>query len=137
VLGDLARDADANDASFTTVVSLGPQQAPAAAGTTAYEIGERSSVETVNRQMVQGGAAIGLIVVGALALLYLCYANPKTVDFLIATEGEMKKVNWSSRREVLGSTWVVIAVSIIIAAVLLGADVIFSSFFTQIGVLER
>ena len=39
---------------------------------------------------------------------YLIGRKPKVVDFMIATEGEMKKVNWSSRREILGSTWVVI-----------------------------
>ena len=30
---------------------------------------------------------------------------------MIATEGEMKKVNWSTRREILGSTWIVIGLT--------------------------
>ena len=136
VAGDLSRAAGANDASTSTVRSLGPQVAQAGSGV-AYEITARQSVERVNKEAVKGGAAIGVIVVGAIAILYLCYANRKTVEFLIATEGEMKKVNWSSRREVLGSTWVVIGVSVAIAVVLLGADVLFSEFFGAIGVLER
>src|SRR5580765_7213874 len=38
------------------------------------------------------------------------YLNqPKVVDFFIATESEMKKVNWTSRKEIVGSTKVVIA----------------------------
>jgi preprotein translocase SecE subunit len=106
-------------------------------GGVGYEIVERSRVETVSRQLVQGSLAIGTIVAGALVLLWLCYANPKTVDFLIATEGEMKKVNWSSRREVFGSTWVVIGVSVLIATVLFGADFVFSTFFSEIGVLQN
>ena len=34
--------------------------------------------------------------------------NRKANDFFIATEGEMKKVNWSTRAEVIRSTKVVI-----------------------------
>ena len=62
--------------------------------------------------------------------------KPKTVDFLVAIEGEMRKVNWSTKREILGSTWVVIGVSMIIAAILFLADIVFSNFFKIIGVLE-
>jgi len=50
-------------------------------------------------------------------------------DFLIAAEGELKKVNWSSRREVAVSTVVVIVV-VVCMAVLLGAtDLIFQMVF--------
>ena len=34
---------------------------------------------------------------------------------MIATEGEMKKVNWSTRREIIGMTWVVIGLTVFIA----------------------
>jgi hypothetical protein len=39
---------------------------------------------------------------------YLIGRKPRMVDFMIATEGEMKKVNWSTRREIFGSTILVI-----------------------------
>ena len=82
-------------------------------------------------------SAAGLIgVLGSYLILSLVYFKPKTVEFLIATEGEMKKVNWSSRREVLGSTWVVIAVSLSIALILLLVDHGFSTFFVFIKVLQ-
>jgi preprotein translocase SecE subunit len=55
---------------------------------------------------------------------------------MIATEGEMKKVNWSSRREVLGSTWIVIALTIFIAILCFSYDRIFQIFFQWMGVLE-
>ncbi len=32
-------------------------------------------------------------------LYYFIWLKPRSVDFLVATESEMKKVNWSSRRE--------------------------------------
>jgi preprotein translocase subunit SecE len=49
----------------------------------------------------------------------------------------MKKVNWSTRREVMGSTWVVIAASFIIAAILYVVDLGFQYFFVAIDVLQR
>ena len=85
---------------------------------------------------IQGGSAILVIAVFALLGYYLIGRKPKTVDFMIATEGEMKKVNWSTRREVLGSTWVVIFLTFITAAYLLVFDLLFSTFFRSIGVLK-
>ena len=43
---------------------------------------------------------------GVAAFFYM--NRPNVVDFLVATETEMKKVSWSSRAELLGSTTVVI-----------------------------
>ncbi|MBL8964243.1 MAG: preprotein translocase subunit SecE [Phycisphaerae bacterium] len=56
---------------------------------------------------------------------------------MIATDGEMKKVNWSTRREVLGSTWVVIGACFLIATFLFIVDIAFSSFFEFVGLLKR
>ena len=43
--------------------------------------------------------------------------KPTNVDFLIATDSEMKKVNWTSRKELIGSTKVVIVFMFLIAVV--------------------
>jgi preprotein translocase SecE subunit len=67
---------------------------------------------------------------------WLVYSHRKSGDFMIATEGEMKKVNWSSRREVIGSTRVVILFTLLMAAVLFMADLLFQRFFLAIGVLK-
>jgi preprotein translocase SecE subunit len=68
---------------------------------------------------------------------YLIGCKPKFVDFLIATEGEMKKVNWSTRREILGSTWVVIGLTVVIALIISVLDfLIYSPLFRTINVLE-
>ena len=67
--------------------------------------------------------------VGLLFLIYVLSNKPKVADFMIAAEGEMKKVSWSSRQEIAVSTIVVIIV-VIIMAILLGAtDLVFSQFF--------
>jgi preprotein translocase subunit SecE len=49
---------------------------------------------------------------------------------MIAAESEMKKVSWSSRKEIAVSTFIVIIV-VVIMAILLGAtDLTFRTFFT-------
>ena len=83
-------------------------------------------------------ASAALIFVGIFAnLIYWIYGiNQKMVEFFIQTEGEMKRVNWSTRREVFGSTWVVIIVSVSIAIILFVTDIFFSKIFQLIGVLR-
>jgi len=71
----------------------------------------------------------GLFVVLALVIFWLAN-KPSIADFMIAAEGEMKKVSWSSRQEITVSTFIVIIV-VVIMAVLLGAtDIGFRTFFT-------
>lgn len=91
------------------------------------------NLETV---YVQAGAAIVVVAVFGLIGYYLIGRKPRVVDFMIATEGEMKKVNWSSRREVLGSTWVVIGLTLFIAVFCFGVDLLFQAVFKGMGVLE-
>jgi len=93
----------------------------------------QTSFETV---YLQGSAALLVTLLTAAMVYWFVGANPRSVDFLIATDGEMRKVHWPSRREVQGSTWVVIGVSLLIAAILFVADVVFAQFFTLIRVLE-
>jgi len=70
----------------------------------------------------------GLFVV--LGILVFWLVNKSSVaDFMIAAEGEIKKVSWSSRKEITVSTFIVIMV-VIIMAVLLGAtDLFFTMSF--------
>ena len=71
----------------------------------------------------------GLFVI--LALLIFWLANkPSLADFMIAAEGEMKKVSWSSRQEIAVSTFIVIMVVISMAVLLGTTDVGFRTLFT-------
>ncbi len=85
---------------------------------------------------VQAGVAAGLILIGAVLVYWFVGLNRKSVDFLIATDGEMKKVNWSTRREIINNTQVVVVAAFLIAAILFGIDIVFKEFFSFIGVLE-
>ena len=71
---------------------------------------------------------VGLFVVLALLIIWLVN-KPSVADFMISAEGEMKKVSWSSRKEIAVSTFIVIVV-VIFMAVLLGiTDFGFRLFF--------
>jgi preprotein translocase SecE subunit len=71
----------------------------------------------------------GLFVVLALFISWLMN-KPSVADFMIAAEGEMKKVSWSSKQEIAVSTLIVIVVVFIMAVLLGTTDITFRTFFT-------
>ena len=71
---------------------------------------------------------VGLFAVLGCLIFWLSN-KPAVADFLIAAEGEMKKVSWSSRKEVAVSTFIVIVVVFLMAALLGIADLGFLFFF--------
>lgn len=107
-----------------------------AAYTAQYVYTELVKLNVENRELWQGVGAGVVLVLSGILIYYLVYVRRGSSEFLIATEGEMRKVNWSTRREVIGSTWVVIAISAIIALILFGSDLVFRAFFDAIGVLK-
>lgn len=68
-------------------------------------------------------------------LMFWLVNRPSTADFFIATESEMKKVSWSSRKEIIGSTKVVIVFTFILAVLLYTVDVIFAAIFHKLNVM--
>jgi preprotein translocase SecE subunit len=83
---------------------------------------------------VIGSAAF--IVVGLYLGFWISYLKSGTGDFFIATEGEMKKVSWSSTREVIASTWVVVFTLLLMGVLLFAVDVVFIMIFSWINVLQ-
>jgi len=65
-------------------------------------------------------------------LVYWLLNKPVVADFLIASEGEMKKVSWSSRKEIAVSTFIVIVVVIMLSALIGLTDFILTVFFAAI-----
>ncbi len=63
--------------------------------------------------------------------------KPTNVDFLIATDSEMKKVNWTSRKELIGSTKIVILFMFFIALFLFLYDLFFQLIFYLSGRAEN
>jgi len=83
---------------------------------------------------VQYGIPTGLVLTLGL-LMFWIVNRQRTADFLIATEGEMKKVSWSSKKEIIGSTKVVIVTTFIMAALLFGVDVLFVVLFKWANIM--
>lgn len=85
--------------------------------------------------ITHGIPTVFAVVLGSFAY-WASYVHPVAGEFMIATEGEMKKVNWSSRKEVIGSTKVVIVVTFLLALAIFVVDIAFQYFFTWIGILK-
>lgn len=74
---------------------------------------------------------LGIMVI-VCGFLYWLVNKPTVADFLIAAEGELKKVSFSSRREIAVSTFVVIVVVVLMAVMLGFTDFVFDLFFTNV-----
>ncbi len=80
---------------------------------------------------------IGLIILAAFfGLAWWLLNKPRIVDFMIATESEMRKVNWPTKKEIKGSTMVVIVGTLLITAILFVIDFGFASLFTWIKIID-
>ncbi len=89
-------------------------------------------LQSTSNEWIYMGIPIAVISV-VTWFLYWLQNRPAVADFLILSEGELKKVNWSSRAEIIASTVIVIAVVIIMAAFLGLVDLAFHALFNSIG----
>ena len=90
-----------------------------------YQVLQATDLGLWTKVMVPAGLFV------ALSLLVFWLVNtPSLANFMIAAEGEMKKVSWSSRKEIAVSTFVVIMVVIIMTVLLGVTDISFQLFFT-------
>lgn len=103
---------------------------------TKIDLRQEDGSYSIEPRLLQGAAGLTVIVVGAAICYWLAYSKPASSEFLIATESEMKKVNWSSWREVRGSTWVVVSIAVLLALSLFLVDLGFSNFFQLIRILN-
>ena len=52
--------------------------------------------------------------------------------FISEVKQELKKVSWSTRQELLGATWVVITITLILALYIGSLDIALSKFLTLV-----
>jgi len=69
------------------------------------------------------------IAAAAAAFLAWLSNRPSMADFFIAAEGEIKKVRWSSRKEIVASTTIVVIVVFVFSVLLFAADFFFAWLF--------
>ena len=93
-----------------------------------------SEQDSLLRFWLQMTIPAALFLAGMWLVLWAVNA-PGPCEFFIATESELKKVNWSSKKELIGSTKVVVTVVLLLAAFLFGVDLFFTWLFSLAGVL--
>lgn len=83
---------------------------------------------------VTHGLLVSLLVaaVGCFLAYVLVVNQPRSAEFLIETEGELKKVNWPPRHEFLGSSFIVILSVIIISLYLMVVDLVLANTVNQL-----
>jgi len=91
--------------------------------------------ESMTKLASMGGCLVFLL--GFAGLVFWLLNKPDYADFLIATDSEMKKVNWTSRKELMGSTKVVIIFMFLIAFLLFSFDLFFGYLFYFMNVLKN
>ena len=93
-----------------------------------------NQIQTLHFRIALGVAVA--VLVGMSLLGYWISNKPGNVDFLIATDSEMKKVNWTSRRDLIASTKIVIIFMFAVAIFLFGVDLLFNFLFYHMHVLK-
>jgi len=87
------------------------------------------------RHSVMIGIVIAVIAAAAITIHWIMN-KPASADFLIATDSEMKKVNWTTKADLIGSTKVVIFFVIAVTSLLFVTDLLFGYIFWVFGVLK-
>jgi preprotein translocase SecE subunit len=125
---------DAGTVLLHSVVMSNPEESPLdakrleAAGASGPAFVAR--VQSANRiakfelVYVQAAAAALILAIGFFVVYKYVGNKRPTVEFLIATDEEMKKVNWSTRKIIIDSTYVVIGATFLIAALIFVADLV-------------
>ncbi len=112
-----------------------PPDAPGEAFSAGVE--RPQGIDKFDKLYLKGGLGGLVLLVGFILTYRFVALSPKTVDFLIATDGEMKKVNWSTKKIIRDSTTVVIGATAIIALALFFFDLSLQLVMRAIGVLPK
>jgi len=115
--------------------AIGAIKDPAKPASNPANVSQRVAIPIIEPTLLSGIVAAVIIMVGGMIGYWLAGQRAKTVEFLIATDFEMKRVNWSTPKEIIGSTYVVVGACFIITLLLFMFDRSFQWFFSSIGVL--
>ncbi len=108
-----------NDHVLADARFLRPAAATAGApAAPAVPIARITNVPVVQPVYVQAGVAGLIALVGLWTIFRYVGSKPSSVEFLIATDEEMRKVNWSTRKIIIDSTKVVVIATFLIAGLI-------------------
>lgn len=77
-----------------------------------------------------------LLIAATLWFAYRIVNFPTFADFLIATEAELNKVSWTTRKRLVQDTIVVLVTVVLFTVFLFGVDLLWGKILTTIGVLR-
>jgi preprotein translocase SecE subunit len=69
-----------------------------------------------------------------MSVVFLILNKERSADFLVETEGEIKKVSWPARKEYVGSAMIVVLVVTIVSGFLHFVDLYLSKLMQHLGV---
>ena len=103
-----------------------------------YSLGDMLAARQIGRVNLSAlsisygwGIGAGVFVILGLAIAYLLNL-PRVADFLIATEGELRKVSWPTRDDLMRQTIVVVIVMVVMLVVIFLFDLVASQSFERV-----
>jgi preprotein translocase SecE subunit len=132
-IGNMSLEGTSNPLDTNRVDVVGAT--PSATPTFTAKVTQPLGLLLFPRVYLQAGIGALILALGGWLIYYLVGMRPGSVDFLIATDGEMKKVNWSTKKVIRDSTYVVIGATFLIAGVIALSDYVLFRVFQAMGVL--
>ncbi len=93
----------------------------------AWWIRQAFAIPFVDVKITQGHVIVGLLLLPGAWVVFQMVNRRKNADFLIETEAELKKVSWSTKKEVIASSKVVAFFVVLLAVLLLVYDQVYKS----------
>jgi preprotein translocase SecE subunit len=115
VAGGPRRDAS----EMATIV---PQSATDITPSNSFAVNRPVGTAPIDGMLLGGSIVAGVLVIGTVIGFWLVGVRVKTVEWLIACDYEMSRVNWSTPKVIMGSTWVVIGACLLLSAILFLSD---------------
>ncbi|HYE63283.1 MAG TPA: preprotein translocase subunit SecE [Phycisphaerales bacterium] len=131
VVGDIVLEPNSHMLDAKQMEALGAQGARSFYGA----VNAAAGIRVFDLVYIQIAVAGLIVLVGAWMIYYYVGRKAESVDFLIATDAEMRKVNWGTRKVILDSTWVVIGATFLIAFVIFLSDTILFKLAQVIGLM--
>ena len=88
--------------------------------------------EVFGKEFLSAHVVAAIFLVGSMVGVYILVNRPRVAGFLVEVEGELRKVSWPTRREVLGSTLVVLILMAILAAYIFLVDFVLANILKRL-----
>lgn len=88
--------------------------------------------EVFGKEFLSAHVVAAFFLVGSMVGVYILVNRPRVAGFLVEVEGELRKVSWPTRREVLGSTLVVLILMAVLAAYIFLVDFVLANILKRL-----